>query len=39
MSDAPIIVHRATGTGGRRVTIRAQIAGLARSDDDVAEFL
>ncbi|MFK4225325.1 hypothetical protein [Streptomyces sp. NPDC019890] len=38
MSDAPIVVHRPTGTGGRRVTIRAQIAGLAHSDD-LIEFL
>ncbi|MBT2509677.1 hypothetical protein J7I98_28150 [Streptomyces sp. ISL-98] len=39
MSDAPIVIHRATGTGGRRVTIRGQVAGLARSDSDVVEFL
>ncbi|MEU3918972.1 hypothetical protein [Streptomyces sp. NPDC029004] len=39
MGDAPIVVHRATGTGGRRVTIRAQISGLAHSDDDLIEFL
>ena len=39
MSCAPIVVHRVTGTGGRRVTIRAQIAGLAHSDADLIEFL
>ncbi|MET7856023.1 hypothetical protein ABZS81_02080 [Streptomyces sp. NPDC005318] len=39
MSEALIVVHRAAGTGGRRVTIRARIAGLARNDDDVIEFL
>lgn len=38
MSEAPIVIHRPAGTGGRRVTIRAQGAGLARSDDDVIEF-
>ncbi|MET7436556.1 hypothetical protein ACWERY_20920 [Streptomyces sp. NPDC004082] len=35
----PIVVQRVTGTGGRRVTIRAQVAGLAHSDADVVEFL
>ncbi|MGY4917621.1 hypothetical protein ACWD9K_20785 [Streptomyces sp. 900116325] len=39
MSEAPIVVRRPAGAGGRRVTIRAQVAGLARSDDDVIEFL
>jgi hypothetical protein len=39
MSDAPIVVHRASGTGGRRVTVRGQIMGLARSDTDLVEFL
>ncbi|GAA3480656.1 hypothetical protein [Streptomyces yanii] len=37
--DAPIVVHRTAGAGGRRVTIRARTAGLARSDADVVEFL
>ncbi|MET9474311.1 hypothetical protein ACFYWN_00235 [Streptomyces sp. NPDC002917] len=37
--EAPIVIHRPAGTGGRRVTIRAQVAGLARSDHDVIEFL
>ncbi|MEW2549630.1 hypothetical protein AB0910_28335 [Streptomyces sp. NPDC047002] len=39
MSDAPIVVHRASGTGGRRVTVRGQIMGLAHSDGDLVEFL
>jgi hypothetical protein len=39
MSEAPIVIHRTAGTGGRRVTIRAQAAGLARGDNDVIEFL
>ncbi|WP_327127012.1 hypothetical protein [Streptomyces sp. NBC_01727] len=39
LSGAPIVVHRAARSGGRRVTIRAQTAGLARNDDDVVEFL
>ncbi|MFE5110116.1 hypothetical protein [Streptomyces sp. NPDC056663] len=39
MSEAPIVIHRPTGTGGCRVTIHAQGAGLARSDNDVIEFL
>ncbi|GGX40920.1 hypothetical protein [Streptomyces noursei] len=36
---APIVVHRASATGGRRVTARDQILGLARSDADLVEFL
>lgn len=36
---APIVVHRATGRGGRRVSIRGQVAGLAHSDADLVEFL
>ncbi|WP_254707100.1 hypothetical protein [Streptomyces lunaelactis] len=39
MGEAPIVVHRVAGIGGRRVTIRGQIAGLARSDADLVEFL
>ncbi|MGH3585475.1 MAG: hypothetical protein ACRDQ0_04040 [Pseudonocardia sp.] len=35
----PIIIHRPSPTGGRRVTIRGQIAGLAMGDGDVIEFL
>ncbi|SDL27409.1 hypothetical protein [Streptomyces indicus] len=39
MEGAPIIVHPPTGTGGRRVTVRGQIVGLAYSDTDLLEFL
>ncbi|WP_392872762.1 hypothetical protein [Streptomyces sp. LN499] len=39
MNEAPIVIHRPAGTGGRRVTIHAQTAGLAHSDNDVIEFL
>ena len=38
MDDAPVIVHP-PGPGGRRVTIRGQDAGLARSLADLIEFL
>ncbi|MER7517761.1 hypothetical protein [Streptomyces sp. NPDC126499] len=38
--SAPIIVHRPSPSGGRRVTVRDdQILGLAHSDKDVVEFL
>ncbi|MFI7890845.1 hypothetical protein ACIFUY_06230 [Streptomyces sp. CACIS-1.16CA] len=36
---APIVIHRPSPTGGRRVTIQGQIAGLAHTDADVVEFL
>lgn len=36
---APIVIHRPSPTGGRRVTIQGQIAGLAYTDGDVVEFL
>ncbi|MFI7329701.1 hypothetical protein ACIBQ3_34335 [Streptomyces rubiginosohelvolus] len=36
---APIVIHRPSPTGGRRVTIQGQIAGLAYTDADVVEFL
>ncbi|MER7350947.1 hypothetical protein ABT390_36690 [Streptomyces aurantiacus] len=39
MADAPIVVHRPSPTGGRRVTARGQILGLAHSDEDLVEFL
>lgn len=39
MDGAPIVVHRPRGTGGRRVTVRGQIIGLAFSDRDLVEFL
>ncbi|KQZ17925.1 hypothetical protein AB0K86_21945 [Streptomyces clavifer] len=37
--NAPIVIHRPSVTGGRRVTVRGQIAGLAHDDGDVVEFL
>lgn len=40
---APIVVHRISPSGGRRVTIRVQgvdtILGVARRDEDIVEFL
>ncbi|MFJ5547525.1 MULTISPECIES: hypothetical protein [unclassified Streptomyces] len=43
MRHAPIVVHRISPSGGRRVTLRTEghedILGLARSDADVIEFL
>ncbi|MGI5399328.1 hypothetical protein ACQEVG_07745 [Streptomyces sp. CA-135486] len=39
MRGAPIVVHRIPPTGGRRVTVRDQIMGLAHSDRDLLEFL
>ncbi|MFB7999985.1 hypothetical protein ACFC4G_45345 [Streptomyces sp. NPDC056002] len=39
MATARIIVHPPLGTGGRRVTVRGRILGLAYSDGDVLEFL
>ncbi|MFI2354636.1 hypothetical protein ACH5AG_08110 [Streptomyces anulatus] len=36
---APIVIHRPSPTGGWRVTIQGQIAGLAHDDADVVEFL
>lgn len=38
-ATAPVVVHPPSGTGGRRVTVRGQILGLAHSDADVVEFL
>ncbi|MFH8759262.1 hypothetical protein [Streptomyces atroolivaceus] len=37
--SAPIVIHRLSPTGGRRVTIRGHTAGLAYEDQDVIEFL
>lgn len=34
-----MVVHPPPGTGGRRVTSRGQILGLAHADADVGEFL
>ncbi|MET8505122.1 hypothetical protein ABZV60_10770 [Streptomyces sp. NPDC004787] len=39
MSKSPIVVHRLSPTGGRRVTIKGTIVGLAHKDADVVEFL
>jgi hypothetical protein len=36
---APIVVHRPSPSGGRRVTVGDEILGLAHSDADVLEFL
>ncbi|MEV4681918.1 hypothetical protein [Streptomyces kurssanovii] len=41
--SAPIVVHRPSPTGGRRVTVRRggrdEILGLAHSDHDLVVFL
>lgn len=43
VTSAPIIVHRLTGTGGRRVTVhrqgRDEVLGTAYSDHDLVVFL
>ncbi|RDG35187.1 hypothetical protein [Streptomyces corynorhini] len=39
MAGAPIVVHPPSLTGGRRVTVRGQILGLAHDDRDLVEFL
>ncbi|WP_309030883.1 hypothetical protein [Streptomyces alfalfae] len=43
MSSAPIVVHRPSRTGGRRVTVhrngRNEILGTAFSDHDLVVFL
>lgn len=36
---APIVVHAPSPSGGRRVTARGQILGLAHHDADLLEFL
>ncbi|MGW1883324.1 hypothetical protein [Streptomyces sp. NPDC001970] len=36
---APIVVHQPSPSGGRRVTARGEILGLAHDDRDVIEFL
>ncbi|MEV8312595.1 hypothetical protein AB0Q95_00355 [Streptomyces sp. NPDC059900] len=38
-SAPPVTVHPPVGTGGRRVTVRGEILGLAHSDADVVAFL
>ncbi|MEU8567598.1 hypothetical protein AB0C51_04390 [Streptomyces pathocidini] len=35
----PVIVHPPSPSGGRRITVRGQIVGLAHGRGDVAEFL
>ncbi|MET7933465.1 hypothetical protein [Streptomyces sp. NPDC005322] len=35
----PVVVHPPSPSGGRRVTIRGEIAGLARGPADLLEFL
>ncbi|SFT31798.1 hypothetical protein [Streptomyces sp. ok210] len=39
MATAPVIVHRPSPTGGRRVTAYGHILGLAHDDRDLIEFL
>ncbi|MFB7228495.1 hypothetical protein ACFCY9_12335 [Streptomyces fimicarius] len=39
MEHPPIVVHRPSSTGGRRVTVRGRILGLAFSDRDLTVFL
>ncbi|MGW6203705.1 hypothetical protein ACWF9B_08675 [Streptomyces sp. NPDC055089] len=39
MAAAPIVVHRVSPTGGRRVTAYGHILGLAHDDRDLVEFL
>ncbi|MFH8577097.1 hypothetical protein [Streptomyces zaomyceticus] len=39
MASAPIVVHRPSPTGGRRVTVGDEILGLAHRDRDIVEFL
>ncbi|MEV7520562.1 hypothetical protein [Streptomyces sp. NPDC091371] len=43
MHHAPVVVHRILPSGGRQVTLRTETGeeslGLARSDEDVIEFL
>ncbi|MCP9205528.1 hypothetical protein [Streptomyces cucumeris] len=35
----PVVVHPPSPSGGRRVTIRGEIAGLAMGPPDLLEFL
>ncbi|MEV7491439.1 hypothetical protein AB0O08_11860 [Streptomyces anulatus] len=39
MEHAPIVVHRPSAMGGRHVTVRGRILGLAYSDHDLTVFL
>ncbi|MER5745029.1 MULTISPECIES: hypothetical protein [unclassified Streptomyces] len=36
---APVVVHRLSGAGGRRVAIRGKVVGRAHNDSDLVEFL
>ncbi|MQY12330.1 hypothetical protein SRB5_24630 [Streptomyces sp. RB5] len=35
----PVVVHPPSPSGGRRVTVRGEILGLAHDDRDLIEFL
>ncbi|MFD9500017.1 hypothetical protein [Streptomyces sp. NPDC060035] len=37
--NPPIVVHRISASGGRRVTVSGRILGLAHSDDATLELL
>ena len=37
--NPPIVVHRISASGGRRVTVRGRIMGLAHSDHDVLKLV
>ncbi|WP_326648447.1 MULTISPECIES: hypothetical protein [unclassified Streptomyces] len=37
--QAPIVVDPPSPGGGRRVTVRGEVVGLAHSDKDLIEFL
>ncbi|MFJ8931591.1 hypothetical protein ACIRLA_33910 [Streptomyces sp. NPDC102364] len=39
MASVPIVVHPPLGAGGRRITARGEILGLAHSDHEVVEFV
>uniref|UniRef100_A0AAU3GLR7 Uncharacterized protein n=1 Tax=Streptomyces sp. NBC_01401 TaxID=2903854 RepID=A0AAU3GLR7_9ACTN len=39
MKHAPIVVHQLSPSGGRRVTVRGRILGLAYSDEELLVFL
>ncbi|WP_406384981.1 hypothetical protein [Streptomyces sp. NBC_01618] len=39
MVAAPIVVHRPSAAGGRRVTAYRKILGLAHDDQELIEFL
>lgn len=39
MTAAPIVVHPSSPSGGRRVTVRGEILGLAFSAQDIARFM